>query len=129
MKLNDIVNLLHCTIFTPEIFDGEMEIDYAFASDLMSDALMMLKESPIEFYEKSLLITGLITKQCVRTAEMLDYKVVLICRDKIPNEAVIQTAIEENIILIGTYHSMFSTNGRLFMNGIKSITDFSKETN
>jgi len=124
MKLSQVVDLLHCTVFTPEIFNGDIEIDYAFASDLMSDALMMLKESPIEFYDRSVLITGLVTKQCVRTAEMLDYKVVLICRDKKPNETVIQTAIEENIILIGTYHSMFSTNGRLFVNGIKSITDF-----
>lgn len=123
MKLSDVVKVLNGEVYTPDIYDGDLEIDYAFSSDLMSDALMLLRTAPDEFFSNGCLITGLVTKQSIRTAEMLDFKVVIIVRDKSPNENVFESAIEEGIIVIGTPFSMFSTSGRLYQSGLKGVSE------
>jgi len=122
MKLADIVKKFNCTIYTNDLYQPEKEIKFAFCSDLMSDALMIMntvKESGI--LEDSVLITGLTTNQSIRTAEMLDVEVVLLVRGKIPSIKVVDLAIESKIILIGTDLTMFNTSGMLYSDGIKGI--------
>lgn len=123
MKLEEIVKLLKADIYTPDNYDGNMEINYAFASDLMSDALVLLKTAPVEFFDQGMLITGLVTKQSIRTAQMLDYKVVIIVRGKKPVDNVFELASEEDITVIGTDLSMFSAAGRLYQSGIKGSSE------
>jgi len=122
MKLADIVKKFNCTIYTNDLYQPEKEIKFAFCSDLMSDALMIMntvKESGI--LEDSVLITGLTTNQSIRTAEMLDVEVVLLVRGKIPADQVIQLAKESNIILLGTGITMFNVSGMMYQQGIKGI--------
>lgn len=123
MKLEEIVKLLKADIYTPDNYDGNMEINYAFASDLMSDALVLLKTAPVEFFDQGMLITGLVTKQSIRTAQMLDYKVVIIVRGKKPVDNVFELANEEDITVIGTDLSMFSAAGLLYQSGIKGSSE------
>ncbi len=123
MKLDEIVKLLNADIYTPDNYNGNMEIKYAFASDLMSDALVLLKTAPVEFFDEGMLMTGLVTKQSIRTAQMLDYKLVIIVRGKKPVENVFELASEEDITVIGTDLSMFSAAGRLYQSGIKGSSD------
>ncbi|MDR4968175.1 MAG: hypothetical protein RG740_01015 [Acholeplasmataceae bacterium] len=121
MKLFDIVSKYDCKVYTPDIIRN-IEINYAFCSDLMSDALMILnsvKDNGI--LSHSVLITGLTNNQSIRTAEMLDVEVVLLVRGKIPSTKVIDLANESNIMLIATESTMFNTSGMMYQDGIKGI--------
>lgn len=122
MTLGQIVAKYGCTVYTRNSFDSTKEIRYAFCSDLMSDALMIMstvRESGV--LEDSVLITGLATNQSIRTAEMLDVDVVCLVRGKIPAKQVVDLADESGIILIGTELTMFNLSGRLYQEGIVGI--------
>lgn len=123
MKLSEVVEVLNATIFTPENYDGDKVVDFAFGSDMMSDALMLLRTAPDEFFERGILLTGLVTRQSVRTAEMLDFGVVLIVRGKKPNDNVYDAAREAGVTLIGTDASMFSASGKLYALGVRGVSD------
>lgn len=124
MKLQEIVDLLNCEIFTKSTYKEDKEISYAFSCDLMSDALMLLRNVGLDFCYSGALITGLVTIQGVRTAEMLDLPVIILVRSKQPNELIIKEAEEANIIILGTDETMFSTNGKLYNKGIKGISEY-----
>jgi hypothetical protein len=121
MKLSDIIAKYECTVYTPELLTDK-NISYAFCADLMSDALMILNSVKDQrILAESILITGLVTNQSIRTAEMLDVEVVLLVRGKIPSLKVVDLAIESKIILIGTEVTMFNVSGMLYADGIKGI--------
>ena len=122
MKLQELVELLKAKVYTNN-YEPEREIEYAFSCDLMSDALMLLRNVPFDFTEKGVLVTGLVTIHGVRTAEMLDLGILLLVRGKKPNEAVIEAAEQSNIILLSTEYTMFSSNGRMFNAGIRGISE------
>lgn len=124
MKLKEIVNLLDGRVFTKNIYAEDKEVSYAFSCDLMSDALMLLRNVGLDFCNLGVLITGLVTMQGVRTAEMLDIPVIILVRGKQPNELVIKEAEAANIIILGTTDTMFSSNGKLYSKGIKGITEY-----
>lgn len=126
MKLDELVKLLDAKVFTPTLYNGNKEVEYAFGSDLMSDALMVLRTAPDVFFEKGMLLTGLVTTQSIRTAEMLEFGVVVLVRGKIPNANVLKAALELNIVVIGTKYSMFSASGRLYQKSIKGISEVSE---
>lgn len=122
MKLAEIVEKYQCTIYTNDTYQPEKVIDFAFCSDLMSDALMIMSTvKKIGILEQSVLITGLTTNQSIRTAEMLDVEVVLLVRGKIPSDQVIELAKESNITLLGTALTMFNVSGLMYQEGIKGI--------
>jgi len=123
MKLKDAVKLLDADVLTPDIYDENFEVNFAFGSDMMSDALMLLRTAPDKFCEHGILLTGLVTRQSIRTAEMLDFQVVLIVRGKTPNENVYQAAKDSGIVLLATKCSMFSASGKLYAQGVVGITD------
>ena len=118
MKLKEVVEVLNAKIFTPDTYDGEKEVKYACGSDMMSDALMLLRTAPDRFFEHGVLLTGLVTKQSIRTAEMLDFEVVILVRGKTPNDNVYDAAQESGIIVIGTDDSMFTASGKLYAHGV-----------
>jgi hypothetical protein len=89
-------------------------VEYAFASDLMSDVLTLEKENMV-------LITGLANLQAIRTAEMSDISCIIFARDKKIGEEIISLAKENNMILIESPHSLFYISGELYKAGIKSI--------
>lgn len=121
MKLSEIITKYECTVYTPELLTNK-DINYGFCADLMSDALMILNSVKDQrILKESILITGLVTNQSIRTAEMLDVEVVLLVRGKIPSLKVVDLAMDSKVILLGTKLTMFNTSGMLFADGIKGI--------
>ena len=90
------------------------DIEYAFASDLMSDVLTVEKENLV-------LITGLANLQTIRTSEMSEISCIILARDKRSGKEMIALAKENNMVLVESPHSVFHISGVLFNAGIKSI--------
>ena len=90
----------------------DQEFIQGCGSDLMSDVLAYIKE-------ESLLLTGLVNEQVVRTAEMVDVKGILFVRGKIPNRQVIDLADEKGIGLLSTKLTMYMACGELYKAGLK----------
>jgi hypothetical protein len=104
-----------------ELICGEMligsnnvSINTAFSSDLMSDVLAFVDEDTV-------LLTGLVNNQVIRTAEMLDLKTVIFVRGKRPNEEVLMMAKEREMTLIATKFTMFEASGLLYKNGVQAL--------
>ena len=120
MLVREIVELLEARpllICDDSLMDTDYE--YAFATDLMSDALAMIQNSP----EKFVLITGLANASTIRTAEMLDLNVIIVVRGKTLSEDDLAIAKESGLNIIATDHSMYGTSGILYANGLKGIND------
>jgi hypothetical protein len=121
MKLNELMALMDAKSYTPSLMKDK-DIHFAFCSDLMSDALVIMNSvKDPTILEHTILITGLATQQSIRTAEMLDVDVVLLVRGKIPSEKVILLAHEANVMLLSTETTMFNASGILFEKGIRGV--------
>ncbi len=121
MKLNELMDLMAAKSYTPSLMKDK-EINFAFCSDLMSDALVIMNSvKDPTILEHTILITGLATQQSIRTAEMLDVDVVLLVRGKIPSEKVILLAHEAQVMLLSTDTTMFNASGILFEKGIRGV--------
>lgn len=90
----------------------EREVHTACGSDMMSDVLAFVKD-------QSVLLTGLINSQVIRTAEMMDMVCVVFVRGKKPDEAMIRLAQDRGIALMSTQYRMFTACGLLYENGLK----------
>lgn len=123
MTVKEIVKVVKGKELTPPIKDENFEFKHAFSGDLMSDALMILREADEEFCESGILITGNITMQSIRTAEMLDFGAILITRGKVPSPQVLEQAYESGIVVIGTNYLSFATCGLLHENGIRGFNE------
>ncbi len=110
MKLSEIRSLLEAEVKTVPYGD-DIEIKSACGSDLMSDVLAFVKEQGI-------LLTGLVNPQVVRTAEMMDIRVIVFVRGKEPDEAMIKLADSKGIVLLTTRKAMFVACGILYSNGL-----------
>jgi predicted transcriptional regulator len=91
-----------------------LNVDKAFASDLMSDVLTV--EDP-----NVLLVTGLSNLQTIRTAEMADLKMIVIGRNKIPTEEMIALAEDCGITIIQSPFSLFRISGMLYQRNIQPL--------
>jgi predicted transcriptional regulator len=121
MTLGDIAKEIGATTLCGEEKVDALEIEGAFASDLMSDVLAFC--APGAF-----LITGLTNIQIVRTAQMLDIPAVLFVRGKLPLEDTVNLAIESGIPLLLSSHNMFHTCGILYAMGVKPTSANSSST-
>jgi predicted transcriptional regulator len=113
MTIRDIAGLIDGKVICCE--DRlSTSVEYAFASDLMSDVLTVEKEN-------ILLITGLTNLQVIRTSEMSDINCVIVARDKKVNDDMVKLAEENNIILVECPYSVFHVSGELYKAGLKPI--------
>lgn len=110
MKLSKIKQLLEAKVKTKKDV-GDIEIKSACGSDLMSDVLAYVKEQGI-------LLTGLVNPQVIRTAEMMDIRVIVFVRGKEPDEDMIQLADQKDIVLMTTARAMYVACGLLYANGL-----------
>ena len=84
MTIREVAGILDAKWVCGE--DGaDTEISYAFASDMMSDVLAHVSED-------TMLLTGLINSQSVRTAEMLDVPCLVFVRGKVPQQDAVARA-------------------------------------
>lgn len=113
MKLSEVKELLCAEILCgSEFIDNE--VAYGFGSDLMSDVLAYVKG-------RTLLLTGLINNQVIRTAEMADLNAIVFVRGKKPEQELIDLAIENSMVLMLTTDTLYTAAGKLFSKGLLGI--------
>ena len=112
MKLREIVETVKGTVLTKQA-NLDLEIFYCGASDLMSDVLSDMKSG-------SLLLTGTVGLQSVRTAEMVDLAAIVFVCAKIPGPESIELANELGIPLIASPYTMYEICGHLYEAGLRA---------
>jgi len=113
MKIGEITELLHCRCLS-ENLNNDQEFNYAYASDLMSDILVLPCPG-------ALLITGLVNHQVVRTSKIAGVKVIVFVRDKQPKPEVIALSAKYQIPILTTKLTMFEACGLLYQQGLRSV--------
>ena len=110
MQVKDIVNILKCQVLIEG--DMEQEVKTACGSDMMSDVLAFVKD-------QSVLLTGLMNPQVVRTAEMMDMKCIVFVRGKQPDQAILDLAQDRQLVVMATKERMYNACGLLYLNGLR----------
>ncbi len=118
MLLSDIKAVLNAGVLSGESDAAlsEKDIHTACGCDLMSDVLAFVKD-------QSLLLTGLINSQVIRTAEMMDIVAVCFVRGKTPPQEVIDLAKEKDITLMQTDYPLYISCGKLYSKGLGNRND------
>ncbi len=113
MTLREVATHLDCDVLLGEHL-LDLNFDYAFGSDLMSDVLAHVEC-------ETLLITGLVNNQVFRTAEMLDIKAIVFVRGKQLNQQLIEMAQDLDMALLATKHTMYTASGILYSKGLPGL--------
>jgi len=113
MRLKDVAETLNGRIVCGKD-QIDKEVEFAFASDLMSDVLTVQKDNMI-------LLTGLANVQALRTAEMSDISCIVLVRNKKATEDMLKLGKESGIVIIECSCSMFKASGMLYNNGLKPV--------
>ena len=103
-------------ILSAEVLCGEeellsAEVKSACGADLMSDVLAFVKD-------QSVLLTGLMNPQVVRTAEMMDMQCIVFVRGKHPEDAIIELAEKRGIVVMTTPLRLYQACGKLYAAGL-----------
>ncbi len=88
--------------------DLSIRVQAVGAADLLSDVLATSKAG-------TLLLTGLISTQVIRTAVVADLCGVVFVRGKKPGEEIVSLARELKVPVLSTPLKMFEAAGRLYM--------------
>lgn len=113
MNINEIAKTVSAEIlFESDTCRGK-EIQYAVAADLMSEVM-------IGTVDGSLIVTGLMNPQVIRTAEMMNSAAVLFIRGKKIPEQVMDLAKDREVTVLSSECTMFEACGRLYGEGILS---------
>lgn len=111
MKISQIQKILEAEFIAGKGSLNE-EVEYGYGCDLMSDVLAYVQNDVV-------LLTGLMHPQVIRTAEMLDIKVIVIVRGKQPGQELLDMANRRDLVILSTRHSLFTASGLLFAGGLK----------
>lgn len=113
MKIREVVEVLNAKVVSGhQHLDSEVE--YTFASDLMSDVLTVEKDN-------IMLLTGLANLQTIRTAEMSEISNIIFVRKKKATPEMLRLAEENEMILVECDYSMFKASGLLYSAGMKPV--------
>ena len=110
MVVGDIIKILEADVISAADLDAE--IHTVCGSDMMSVVLAFVKD-------QSVLLTGLVNPQVVRTAEMMDMRCIVFVRGKEPDQSIVDLAREKGITLMKTRFRMFTACGLLYSNGLR----------
>ncbi len=113
MKLAEVAEILDARV----ICGGEKmenEVEFGFASDLMSDVLTLDTSN-------MLLVTGLSNVQTIRTAEMAEIVPIVFVRNKTITPEMKAIAEENGMVLLASPRSMFRAIAILAQHGLKAI--------
>lgn len=78
----------------------------------MSDVLRYAKENGI-------LLTGLVNKQVINTADMANMHSIIFVRNKKPGEDLLEMAEEIDMLIMTTDYPLYESCGILYQNGLK----------
>ncbi len=110
MKISRMHELLDAQVLCGEEYLGK-HVYSAFGCDLMSDVLAYVTD-------QSVLLTGLVNTQVIRTAMMMDMVCIVFTRSKKPTEEMLELAKENGIVILSTYKTMYNACGILYSNGL-----------
>lgn len=110
MKIRDIQHLLDANLLCHGD-NLDKEVTSAFGCDLMSDVLAYVKD-------QSVLLTGLVNPQVIRTAIMLDMVCVVFVRSKTPTDEILSLAKESGIVVMSTTKTLYESCGIIYSNGL-----------
>lgn len=111
MKLKEVRDILNAEVLCgEELLDTEVRS--ACGSDLMSDVLAYVKN-------QAMLLTGLVSPQVVRTAEMMDMNCIVFVRGKQPDESILALAQDRDMAVLATKERMYNACGLLYINGLR----------
>lgn len=110
MKLREIVNILEAEIINADS-DLSKDIKMIYGSDMMSNVLAYIRSG-------TLLLTGNINSQVVRTAEIAEIAAICFISNKGPHPDTIKLAYQNGIVLLQTRFAMFEACGRLHGAGL-----------
>lgn len=110
MKFSEIKKILDAQVLCGEDY-LDTEVCSACGSDMMSDVLAFVKD-------QSILLTGLVNPQTIRTALMMDMKGIVFVRGKNPDDSVIELAKESGLIVLTTDYRMYTACGLLYSAGL-----------
>ena len=113
MTANDVAHQVQGTFLTGQDSEGR-QLQYAFASDLMSDVLTLTSNGV-------LFITGLCAPQTIRTAVVADIHTVLLVRGKNVPPSLVTLAKENEVTLIQSPYSMYRACGALYQAGLQPV--------
>lgn len=109
MNVTEIQKVLEAKVFNE--VDEELEVDYGYSCDLMSDVLAFAQNNDV-------LLTGTVNPQVIRTCQMVDIRVIVFVRGKEPSEDLIEQADRAGILLMGTNHSLYISSAKLYEAGL-----------
>ena len=112
MTVADIRDILKAKVICGEQY-LDREVHTGCGSDMMSDVLAFVKD-------QCALLTGLCNLQVIRTSEMMDIACIIFVRAKIPDETMIELAMELKIPLLCTNYRMFAACGKLYEKGLRT---------
>lgn len=113
MDLKTVLTLLDGEVLSPRPNLGQAIVAGA-AADLMSDVLAYAQPD-------SVLLTGLIHPQVVRTAEMAGILAIVFVRGKHPAAETVALAQEVGIPLFATRYTMYEACGLLYQAGLAGL--------
>lgn len=111
MTIAEVSKILDCQLICGAE-QLEDEVLTACGSDMMSDVLAYVKD-------QSILLTGLVNPQVIRTADMMDMECIVFVRGKVPSADMVALAEQRGIALMVTQHRMFPACGLLWENGLQ----------
>ncbi len=111
MNLNDLAKILDARFLCGED-QADTEVIAACSADLMSDVMAFVKDRVV-------LLTGLVNAQVIRTADLMDIKVIVFVRGKQPSADLLDMARDAGIALLATRHTLFMASGLLYEAGLR----------
>lgn len=114
MKLNEIIELLNAEVHYMQDEHLKTDIKTAAASDLMSEILACVDVPDV-------LLTGLTNTQVIRTSSIFGIKAIVIVRGRLTDSKVIELAKEEDIPIMTTQDTLFTSSGKLYGKGITGV--------
>ena len=110
MKISAMKELLDARVLCCEE-SLENHVYSACGCDLMSDVLAYVKD-------QSVLLTGLVNPQVIRTAIMLDMVCVVFVRSKTPTQEILALAEESGIVVMSTNKTLYESCGIIYAGGL-----------
>jgi predicted transcriptional regulator len=111
MLMRDVVELVEGDVLAG-VGRGDLLIDRAYAVDLLSDFLALTDE-------RTTLVTGNMSPQLIRVAEILNVIAIIFVRGKHPTDSTVAHAEHLGIPIISTKKTMFETCGLLYTHGVR----------
>jgi hypothetical protein len=116
MLLREAIEILNADVQYTQSAQLEAVINTARASDLMSE---VLADDAIP----DILLTGLCNSHVIRTASVFGIKAVVFVRGRPVDQNLVDCAVDENIVVMTTRDSLFTSCGKLYAAGVRGVLE------